>query len=151
MSFRLFSHIEKSTFIEVYGAGRIVQAATARRRALNVRGLSALDLRTLRADGQPWDFRLAAHRRDALDLIERLQPMWVVGSPPCTAFCQMNTKLNFKRMAPEKVRDLLADGRLHLTFMAQIYRKQLSAGRYFLHEHPSTAASWRESRAFKRS
>ena len=70
--------------------------------------------------------------------------MWVIGSPPYTAFCQMHVKFNFRRMPPERVQALFADGRLHLQFMAQIYERQIAAGRYFLHEHPSSAQSWNE-------
>ena len=46
----------------MYGAGRIVSAADARRGSLDVKGLRALDLRTLRPDGLPWDVRLTAQR-----------------------------------------------------------------------------------------
>ena len=31
----------------------------------------------------------------------------------------------------------------HMSFIAKIYRMQIAAGRYFIHEHPSTATSWR--------
>lgn len=115
-------------------------AATARRRSVNVTGLAAFDLRTLRGDGQPQDFRIPSHRQDALDLIDSLQSTWVSGSPPCTAFCQLNARLNFKNMKPEDVQVMMAQGRLHLPFMCENFQKQGAAGILFLHEHPATAA-----------
>ena len=33
---------------------------------------------------------------------------------------------------------------IHLEFMCQLYRDQLEAGRYFLHEHTADASSWQE-------
>ena len=39
---------------------------------------------------------------------------------------------------------MVAEGRLHLNFMIEIDKAQLEGGRFFLHEHPSTAASWNE-------
>ncbi len=34
---------------------------------------------------------------------------------------------------------------VHLRFVCEIYQMQLDEGRYFLHEHPSGATSWKES------
>ena len=31
----------------------------------------------------------------------------------------------------------------HMRFVIQLYREQLDNGRYFLHEHPANATSWR--------
>ena len=44
---------KKPTFLEVYGTGNIVAASHGSRRALNVDGLAALDLRTSKPDGSP--------------------------------------------------------------------------------------------------
>ena len=35
-------------------------------------------------------------------------------------------------------------GRVHLMFCCTMYREQAAAGRYFLHEHPQSASSWKE-------
>ena len=35
--------------------------------------------------------------------------------------------------------------RIHLLFCVRLYREQLRAGRYFLHEHPKLASSWAEA------
>ena len=47
-------------------------------------------------------------------------------------------------MPKEKVRELIAEGRKHLSFVASLYRKQLQHGRHLLHEHPVSATSWKE-------
>ena len=47
-------------------------------------------------------------------------------------------------MSKDKVQIALAEGRMHLNFMASIYRKQVKKGKYSLHEHPATALSWKE-------
>ena len=52
--------------------------------------------------------------------------------------------MNYPKMRKADVDKLMAEGRLHLEFMIKIYRKQVEAGRYFLHEHPATAVSWHE-------
>ena len=33
---------------------------------------------------------------------------------------------------------------IHLEFVCKLYRDQVDAGRYFLHEHPVAASSWQE-------
>ena len=52
--------------------------------------------------------------------------------------------MNYPKMDQAKVRELLAEGRLHLNFMCSIYRRQQAKGKYYLHEHPATALSWKE-------
>ena len=47
-------------------------------------------------------------------------------------------------MDPDKVRELLQEGRLHLSFVCSLYRRQLARGKHFLHEHPASAMSWNE-------
>ena len=39
---------------------------------------------------------------------------------------------------------MIEEGRPHLRFCAELYKKQVNAGRHFLHEHPASAVSWRE-------
>ena len=33
----------------------------------------------------------------------------------------------------------------HLRFVCRVYKKQMDEGRYFLHEHPASASSWKEA------
>ena len=39
----------------------------------------------------------------------------------------------------------MAMGRVHIKCVAKVYRKLIRAGRYFLHEHPNGASSWKEA------
>ena len=75
-----------TTFMEVYGRGAINETANKARRDLDLKGIGALDLRTTKASGVPWNFNLRSDRREARELIDKLQPDWLIGSPPCTAF-----------------------------------------------------------------
>ena len=56
---------QKPTFMEVYGRGSIMEEANGNRRNLNVEGLGALDLRTMKPDGTPWNFLTRADRKTA--------------------------------------------------------------------------------------
>jgi hypothetical protein len=97
-------------------------------------------------EGVRWDFLRASDRARAREAILREQPVLVVGSPPCTAFCSFNERLNYRRMQPETVRRKKAEAKVLLGFAMEIYELQLKAGRHFLHEHPASASSWSEPR-----
>ena len=79
-----------------------------------------------------------------MELVDKLAPDFVIGSPPCTPFCAWNQFMNFRKMDQAKVDKIMEDGRVHLEFMCKVYWKQIRAGRYFVHEHPATAVSWNE-------
>ena len=61
---------------------------------LNLKGLGALDLRTLKPDGTAWNFCNRKDRQEARLFIDKSDPDWIVGSPPCTAFALWNRALN---------------------------------------------------------
>ena len=132
------------TVMEVFGRGGIVHAANTSRRNLNVEGLDALDLRTFKQDGTPWDFDKVEDRREARELVETKCPTWLIGSPPCVAFCSFNQGLNKVRMSPEKYAAMMEKGRKHLHVIISLYLIQLKAGRHFLHEHHQSASSWED-------
>ena len=77
-------------------------------------------------------------------MVDQLDPDFVIGSPPCTPFCNWNVHMNFRKMKKRDVDQIVAEGKLHLNFMVRIYRKQVAKGKYFVHEHPATAVSWDE-------
>ena len=54
-----------------------------------------------------------------------------------------------KCMKPKDVAQKLEEGRLHLSFMASIYREQHRWGRHFIHERMASAFSWREDEIVK--
>ncbi len=94
-------------------------------------------------DGKVWDFDNEAKRRRALKMVREQKPLFLVGSPMCTAFCTWQ-RLNAQKSDPELVAKKLENARMHLRFVVQLYREQLEGGRYFLHEHPRFATSWGE-------
>ena len=67
---------KRHTFVELYGRGAILEASHGCRRNVNIDGLSALDLRTHKSDGTPWDFNKASDRQRARQLIIDLEPEW---------------------------------------------------------------------------
>jgi hypothetical protein len=97
-------------------------------------------------DGNKWDCLRSQDRARAREMILRECPMFVVGSPPCTAFCAFNDRLNYRKMPPEIVRRKKAEAKVLLGFAMEIYELQLQGGRHFLHEHPASASSWTEPR-----
>ena len=129
------------SFVEMYGCGNIVHAANHVLRNLNVDGLAAFDLRTAKPTGEAWDFSKRGDRKMALEFVKEKKPSWIIGSPPCTAFSQLQG-LNFCKMDPSKVAQIIKEAKKHLHFVISLYHLQLSANRHFIHEHPVGATSW---------
>ena len=95
--------------------------------------------------GQPYDFSIKAQRTKAETLLAEQQPMLPIGSPMCTAFSAIQAINNIPgKRDPLIIACEKAAGRLHLDWWCFLYRKQISRGVYFLHEHPNGAASWME-------
>ena len=126
---------------EMYSPPRV----TAMLRGMTDHGMTpglALDITVLDPiDGKPWDFSVKGKRQRALELIREQKPLFLIGSPMCTAYSTWQHLNNAKRdpaiVAREKRR---ADK--HLDFVCQLYREQIEGGRFFLHEHPEYALSW---------
>ena len=91
----------------------------------------------------PWDFSRKADRVMAVNYVKTHRPTWIVGSPPCTAFSQLQA-INYAKMDPEKVAARIREGKKHLHFVISLYKLQLDNKRHFLHEHPAGATSWRD-------
>ena len=111
------------TFLELYGRVGITDEANGARGDPNIRGLGALDLCPRRANGSVWDFRRRADRRKALDMVVKLKPNFVIGSPPCAACSARSQRMNYPTMRKEDAERLMAEGRLHLDLMRNIYTK----------------------------
>ena len=84
----------------------------------------------------------------ALKYVKEKKPTWVVGSPPCTAFSQLQG-LNFPKMDPDRVARIMKEAKAHLHFVIYLYHIQLAEGRHFLHEHPQGATSWKDPRVLR--
>jgi hypothetical protein len=104
---------------------------------------TSFDLQVDQRTGESWDFTLVEHRRRCWTRLKEEDPWLIIGSPPCTDFSALNVGLNHPKMEYEEVRRRLIRAHLLLNFAMDIYRWQISRGRYFLHEHPNNATSWR--------
>ena len=124
---RICSVQPPTEFMEIYGRS-ISDYAGMHRRNLNVCSLGALDLRTLKDNGEPWDFTKRSDRKLARDLVNQKDPEWIIGAPPCTAYSIRNHGINYKKMSKGKVRAMMDEGRLHLRFMCSLYRRQIDRG-----------------------
>ena len=130
-----------ATFYEFYGRGGL--NAEASRSQLGIKGLGALDFACPKADGSLWDFSRATDRQDALRMVEEQDPDWIIGSPPCTSFSVLNHGLNFPKMHPDEVQRRVDEGMKHIKFVVKLYKSQMRRGKWFLHEHPRSALSWK--------
>jgi len=92
-----------------------------------------------------WDFTKASHRQEARELAEREHPDWIIGAPHCGPFSRPIVNANLCRMDERDVQTMIATGRIHLGFACQLDAVQLRRGKFFLHEHPDTAESGKET------
>ena len=129
--------------VELYSQPRIAQEAAVRKYGgTQLKSGWSLDL-TMRdpATDLPWDLS----KRDVQNKVRRMvvegKPFMLVGSPPCTAFSQLQG-LNSAKRDPKVVKAELAAACAHVAFCFEMYEVQRRAGRYFMHEHPSAASSW---------
>jgi len=127
---------------EIYSPPRVTAAAKLLPSLRLIPG-AALDLTVNQEDGNPWDFDIKANREKARDLFETQRPALVIGSVLCTAFSQIQA-LNAHRRDPQVIARERVRAMVHLRFVCQLYQMQLDEGRYFLHEHPAGATSWKE-------
>ena len=131
--------LAKIEVAEVYGPPRVTEMA----RKLGMRAGWALDVTTTDDDGRAWDFNQLEMRNRAIRRLLQDEPLFLIGSPMCTAVCELN-HINYAKMDPMEVERRMQYGRKHLEFVVKLYNIQWKAGRYFLHEHPAGASSWEE-------
>ena len=94
-------------------------------------------------DDQPWDFDIPAKQERAMQMLRKMKPLFLIGSPMCTAFSTWQ-RLNQMKCDPAILEEKLNHAREHLKFSIQMYQEQIDSGRFFLHEHPRFATSWDE-------
>ena len=88
-----------------------------------------------------WDFNKTADKKRAQEYIRKYRPKLIIGSPSCTAFSLLqNLNPDSMNHSAEKQRKW-REGCRHLKFVVELYRQQMAAGRWFLHEHPAGATS----------
>ena len=108
----------------------------------------AIDLETSKGNGERWDLTNKTHQRDLEAILNDEDPYLLTGSPPCEAFSLLQG-LN-KNKVPEEVRkQRLEEGREKLRIAVRYYKERRARGRYFLHEHPAHATSWKEPEVVK--
>ena len=100
--------------------------------------LTRLDPKT----GRAWDLSDVRVQSRVIKMISEGKPLFVIGSPPCTAFSSLQN-LNAKKRDPRVVQQEKAAGERHMEFCMRIYRMQIDGKRFFIHEHPNTATSWK--------
>ena len=79
--------------------------------------------------GRPWDLSKHFMRERVRQLVRETKPFIVIGSPPCTLFCQLQNLSRHKR-DPAVLAKRLEDAKQHLRFCLEIYNVQTQAGRH---------------------
>ena len=81
-------------------------------------------------------------RREAREEMITGKPMFLIGSPACTAHCSWQALTAVKHDWPEggRERRMIASD-VHLKFVAERYHFQMKEGRYFLHKSTEGAKS----------
>ena len=76
-------------------------------------------------------------------VLDEEDPFLLTGSPPCEAFSLLQG-LSKDRVHPKVREERLKEGRQNLKTACDMKKRQHRRKRYFLHEHPKPAASWKE-------
>ena len=127
---------------EIYSPPRVTELLR-RTRSRHLMAGFALDLTVTDEDGTPWDFTLRHKREKARRMIREQKPYMLIGSPACKGFSTWQALNLSKSKDPEAMRKAKVASIVHLDFVASLCREQADGGRYFLHEHPLQATSWR--------
>ena len=138
-------HRHAPDVVEVYSQPRVaVAAAEYDKDGTRLQPGFSLDLtRADPATGLAWDLSDKKVQARVVRLITSTAPLFVIGSPPCTAFSRLQALSRAKR-DPAVVASELESARVHLRFCMRLYKMQVLAGRFFVHEHPHGADSWQE-------
>ena len=91
-----------------------------------------------------WDLTDKTQVKCLNKILEEEDPYLTTGSPPCDPFSILQG-LNQERMDPEEFQKKLDKGKDMLKTSCELYKKRIEKGRYFLHEHPKAAKSWKEN------
>ncbi|CAK9054829.1 Retrovirus-related Pol polyprotein from transposon RE2 (Retro element 2) (AtRE2) [Includes: Protease RE2 [Durusdinium trenchii] len=124
--------------VELFSPPRLTDYA--QRRALG-QGL-ALDLTTCDDQGVAWDFNVKERKDSASELIENVSPDLLLGCPPCRMYSLLQY-LNQYRIDPEEWDKAVTEAENHLEFCVEQYEAQMRRNKFFLHEHPAFATSWK--------
>ena len=129
---------------EVYSQPRIVQEAAMRTYdgTKLIPGWS-LDLTLCDpSTGEPWDLADPKVQSRVKKLVVETKPFLLIGSPPCTMFSSLQNLSKHKANKAEWDKKM-KEAEKHLAFCMELYRIQIRGKRFFLHEHPHNATSWK--------
>ena len=126
---------------EIYSRPRVTNAAKLLPSLRAMPGYAS-DLTTADENGIPWEFDVKERRDEAMRRIREQKPVLLIGSPMCTAFSAWQ-HLNNAKKDPEDVLKEYAKAMVHMQFSCELYKMQADEGRYFLHEQPDKATSWK--------
>ena len=93
----------------------------------------SFDLTVPDKDGYVWDFSQPECRKRAWAKITKSKPFLLIGSPPCTAFSNLQ---NLQRAQPgghAKVDAWIEKAKIHIEFCCELYAYQMRQARYFFH------------------
>lgn len=97
----------------------------------------AIDLET------GWNLLDKTQVKELEKVVDEEDPYLLTGSPPCGPFSPLQN-LNKGKVDREVAQQRLEDGKQMLETACEFYERQIRRGRYFSHEHPKTASSWKE-------
>ena len=129
--------------VEVFSPPRIAQEAAVRSyNGTRLKPGWSLDLtRNDPMTGEPWNLSDKKVQARVRALVRGCAPLFLIGSPPCTAFSSMQNASRGLR-DPKIVAAELEEAKEHMRFCIELYMIQLDGGRCFVHEHPAGATSW---------
>ena len=133
------SEIMQIEAFEFYSVPRVVPKLIGK----YVKSGMSFDITHADSTGKCWNFALSSDREKARKHVSEKKPMFIIGSPPCDPFSIMQN-LNSGKCDPLEQQRKIVAGRVHLQFCSELYQMQIESGRYYLHEHPTSARSWKE-------
>ena len=125
--------------MEVYSPARFSKEASR----FGLKPGFAIGLEEAKPDGSFWDLSRPEDVGAVNQLIDRDEPVLLTGSPPCDQFSHLQN-INKYRVSPDQRKIRMDKALEHLRNSCSFYRKQLKAGRLFLHEAPWNATSWKD-------
>lgn len=142
-------HRDKPDICEMYSKPRVAQeAAVAAYGGVRLKPDWRLvfthnDTKT----SKPWDFGSHECCEREFDHsygrpVRKTLPMLIIGFLPCTAFSNFQG-LSRKKRDAKVVEVEMKRAVSHLEFCMEVYKMQITAGRFSMHEHPHSALFWR--------
>ena len=135
---------EGADVVEVFSQPRIAQEAGMRAYG-GTKLVPGWSLDLTRFDpktGRPWDLADKKVQSRVIKMVMEGKPLFLIGSPPCTALSAIQN-LNKGKRDPKVVQKEVQAAEEHMRFCVKLYLMQIRSRRYFVHEHPAGATSWK--------